>query len=83
MHAPDKELPVIEIIGLPVTALLFEEQVQAILKWTLSASGRFVCFVNTHMLVEASRNSSFWSILQAADLVIPDGMQIVWMMKNW
>jgi N-acetylglucosaminyldiphosphoundecaprenol N-acetyl-beta-D-mannosaminyltransferase len=81
MHTPDEDLPVIKIIDSPVTALPCEEQVQAILKWTLSAFGRFVCVANTNMLVEAYRYPSFWNILQAADLVTPDGMPLVWMMK--
>jgi N-acetylglucosaminyldiphosphoundecaprenol N-acetyl-beta-D-mannosaminyltransferase len=81
MHAPDEELPVIKIIDSSVTALPFEEQVQAILTWTLSAAGRFVCVANTHMLLEAYENPSFGKILQAADLVTPDGMPLVWMMK--
>jgi N-acetylglucosaminyldiphosphoundecaprenol N-acetyl-beta-D-mannosaminyltransferase len=69
------------IIGFPVTALPFESQMALILEWAKHGLSKSVCIANVHMLVEAYRNSSFATVLQQADLVTPDGMPLVWMLK--
>lgn len=69
------------IIGFPVTALPFESQMELILKWAKHGLSKSVCIANVHMLVEAYQNSSFATVLQQADLVTPDGMPLVWMLK--
>ncbi|MGB8703332.1 MAG: WecB/TagA/CpsF family glycosyltransferase [Thermosynechococcaceae cyanobacterium] len=71
----------INIIGSPITALSFRRQIEVIVDWAKIHSSRYVCVANTHMLVEAYKHSGFWSVLQSADLVTPDGMPLVWMMK--
>lgn len=74
-------LPTIEIINSPVTALPFAQQIEFISSWARERVSRFVCVANTHMLIEAHWNSDFDRVLGAADLVTPDGMPLVWMMK--
>jgi N-acetylglucosaminyldiphosphoundecaprenol N-acetyl-beta-D-mannosaminyltransferase len=41
-----------------------------------------VCVANVHMVMEAHRDPSFANVLQRADLVTPDGMPLVWMMRR-
>ena len=41
-----------------------------------------VCPANTHILAEARRNSDFGQIMGKFDLVLPDGMPVVWAL-NW
>ena len=69
------------VIGLPVTALPFESQMTLILEWAKLRLSKAVCIANVHMLVEAYRDTDFASVLQAADMVTPDGMPLVWMLK--
>jgi N-acetylglucosaminyldiphosphoundecaprenol N-acetyl-beta-D-mannosaminyltransferase len=71
----------VDVIGSPVTALSFQEQIDIILQWASASKSSFVCVANTHMLIEAHRVFAFWTILQAADLITPDGMPLVWMLK--
>jgi N-acetylglucosaminyldiphosphoundecaprenol N-acetyl-beta-D-mannosaminyltransferase len=73
--------PSVMVIKSPVTALTFQEHIDVITAWALSHSSRFVCVANTHMLIEAYKRIDFWSVLSSADLVTPDGMPLVWMMK--
>lgn len=73
--------PTINLTGTPVTALPLEDQVKAVLKWAGSFSSRVVCLANVHMLMESRWDSSFCQVLEDADLVTPDGMPLVWMMK--
>lgn len=69
------------VIGFSVTALPFESQMALILKWAKCGLSKTVCIANVHMLVEAYRDANFASVLQRADLVTPDGMPLVWMMR--
>lgn len=74
-------LPTIGIIGSPATALEFDAQIGAMLDWAAERSSKSVCIANVHMLVEAHRHSAFANVLQDADIVAPDGMPLVWMMR--
>ncbi|MBW4443068.1 MAG: WecB/TagA/CpsF family glycosyltransferase [Plectolyngbya sp. WJT66-NPBG17] len=69
------------IIGLPVTALPFAAQMAIILNWAKSWSSRYACIANVHMLVEGYRDSNFALVLETSDLVTPDGMPLVWMLR--
>lgn len=71
----------IDIIGSPVTALPFESQISLIFEWAMSKASKFVCVANTHMLIEAYKHPEFSSVLKNADIVTPDGMPLVWMLR--
>lgn len=74
-------LPQIDIIGSPITALPFERQISEISNWSQRALSKVVCVANAHMLVESFNDQELCSILKSADLVTPDGMPLVWMMR--
>lgn len=74
-------LPSIKIIESLVTTLKFNEQIKLILDWSKQNIAKYVCIANTHMLVEAYKDSGFANVLNRADLVTADGMPLVWMMK--
>lgn len=71
----------IDVIGIPVTAAPFDIQIQSIMLWARKHLSRFVYVANTHMLVKAYRHRPFWQVLENADMVTPDGMPLVWMLK--
>jgi N-acetylglucosaminyldiphosphoundecaprenol N-acetyl-beta-D-mannosaminyltransferase len=73
--------PTRHVIGLPVTALVFDAQMTLILDWAKQNLSKAVCIANVHMLIEAHRDTHFASVLERADLVTPDGMPLVWMLK--
>ncbi|MEB3294286.1 MAG: WecB/TagA/CpsF family glycosyltransferase [Synechococcales bacterium] len=75
------QIPVQEVIGLPVTALTFNQQISLIVKWGRSRLSKVVCVANVHMLVEACEDAHLASVLNNADLVTPDGMPLVWMLR--
>lgn len=70
-----------KIIGTSVAALSFRKQIELILDWAASKQSKVVCVANVHMLVEAFRKPEFASVLRDADLVTPDGMPLVWMLR--
>jgi N-acetylglucosaminyldiphosphoundecaprenol N-acetyl-beta-D-mannosaminyltransferase len=74
-------IPSQDIIGCSVTALPFQSQIQLMLQWANQRLSKVVCVANVHMLVEASWDPGLASVVDRADLVTPDGMPLVWMMK--
>ena len=71
----------IHVIGSSVTAAPFDRQIEMILEWASNRSSKTVCVANVHMLTEAYWHPEFHAVLARADLVTPDGMPLVWMMK--
>ena len=69
------------VIGFPVASLPFDAQIGLMLEWAKARLSKVVCIANVHMLTEAHQNPAFASILKNADLVTPDGMPLVWMLK--
>lgn len=77
----EKLLPEKKLINTSVTALDFHAQIAKMLEWAKNFESRFVCVANVHMLIEAHREPKFASVLETADLVTPDGMPLVWMLR--
>lgn len=75
-------LPTKKVLDFPITALRFDDQVQTILKWARRRESRTVYVANVHMLIEAHWNPEFATVLRNADIVTPDGMPLVWMMRK-
>lgn len=69
------------VIGLPVSTLSLQGYVDHIVRWGQSNLSKVVCVANVHMLVEATRSPSLANVLHHADLVTPDGMPLVWMLR--
>jgi N-acetylglucosaminyldiphosphoundecaprenol N-acetyl-beta-D-mannosaminyltransferase len=70
-----------DVIGTPICSLSFDEQINLIVNWAKNCQSKMVCVANVHMLIEARQNSDFAGVLRHADLVTPDGMPLVWMLK--
>jgi N-acetylglucosaminyldiphosphoundecaprenol N-acetyl-beta-D-mannosaminyltransferase len=75
------QLPTVYITGAPVTALPFDEQIAAMISWAKQRTGKVVCVANVHMLMESRWNANLRAVLEGADLITPDGMPLVWMMR--
>jgi len=75
-------LPTQKVLNSPVTALPFEKQIQTMVHWARNRESRTVCVANVHMLMEAYKNPAMADVLEKADIVTPDGMPLVWMMRK-
>lgn len=71
----------INIIDSPITAAPFDAQMEMMLSWASRRKSKVVCVANVHMLMEAHWNPELSCVLKNADIVTPDGMPLVWMMK--
>ena len=74
-------IPSLRLLKTEVTALCLNEQIALMLQWARMRASKFVSVANVHMLMEAYWNPSFTEVLGSADLVTPDGMPLVWMLK--
>jgi N-acetylglucosaminyldiphosphoundecaprenol N-acetyl-beta-D-mannosaminyltransferase len=67
----------IQIIGLETNVCDHESAVETI----AALDGGYVCVATVHMVMEAHDDPEFAAKVNAADLVVPDGMPLVWMQK--
>src|SRR5436190_15968757 len=70
-----------KIIGIRVDDVSYGSVRDQVVKWAQTGSTHYVCVANVHMLMEAHNSSNFRKIVNDADLVTPDGMPLVWMMR--
>lgn len=52
-----------------------------IMLWANAKESRYICISTVHMVMEAYNNSDYQAIVNNADLVTPDGMPLVWMLR--
>ncbi len=69
------------IVGIRVDATSYSNVMDSVLEWVAALESRYVCVGNVHMIMEAKDSPIFKDILNNADLVTPDGMPLVWMMR--
>jgi len=53
-----------------------------VLRWAREPIGRFVCHANVHMTMEAADDPAFQALVNGADLVVPDGVPLVWALRR-
>ena len=70
-----------EILGVNVATGSYEELTRQSLAWAKRGESRAVLFANVHMLMEAYDDPGYREDLNAADLVNPDGMPLVWALR--
>ncbi len=58
-----------------------EEATQKILEWAEKGESRYVCAATVHMAMEAFDSEEYCRVVNGADLVTPDGMPLVWMLR--
>ncbi|HXJ93735.1 MAG TPA: WecB/TagA/CpsF family glycosyltransferase [Terriglobia bacterium] len=78
-----KELPSFRVLGVRVHALQIPETVAQVEKWiSQRRPERFVSFSGMHGVSESIRDASVREVLNSADLVVPDGMSLVWVGRH-
>ncbi|WP_168195519.1 WecB/TagA/CpsF family glycosyltransferase [Bradyrhizobium sp. NAS80.1] len=81
---PDAEYPTdgslksIRILGTSVACATYDSALARIMALARERRPTAVCPTNTHILGEARHNPDFARVLAGFDLVLPDGMPVVW-----
>jgi exopolysaccharide biosynthesis WecB/TagA/CpsF family protein len=69
-----------DVLGVRTYAVQIGEVVGRMQEWIRERDGcHSVAAADMHCIVEAQRDSSFKNILNATDMVVPDGMPLVWL----
>jgi len=66
---------------MPVAITSYEDAGQRIMAVANRNIGKYVCVANVHMCMEAYDSPEFNAVVDNADLVVPDGVPIVWSLK--
>ncbi|HKH77202.1 MAG TPA: WecB/TagA/CpsF family glycosyltransferase [Rubrobacteraceae bacterium] len=61
-----------------VDATSYAHAAQEVLRWARAGESRCVCVATVNNVIEAYDDPQFRAIMEAADLVTPDGMPLVW-----
>lgn len=75
-------LPHRYILGTRVDATSYGDAVSRILEWARAGESRYVCVCGVHGVMEGHDSRDFQEISNAADLVTPDGMPLVWVLRR-
>jgi N-acetylglucosaminyldiphosphoundecaprenol N-acetyl-beta-D-mannosaminyltransferase len=80
-HSPKIEfMPSFRVLGVRVHAVEMADAVSRVERLIESRkSGSYVAVTGMHGVAEARQDSQFREILNSADLVVPDGMPLVWL----
>ena len=71
----------VKIVSLRVNVVNHESAIRQIHELVEKQNGGYVCFSTVHMIMESHDNPEYGAKVNAADLIIPDGMPLVWMQK--
>src|SRR6266508_1046586 len=68
------------VVGAHVNPTTYSHTTGIVVNWAIQEESRYVCIANVHVLMEAYDSCEFREKVNKADLVVPDGMPLVWMM---
>jgi N-acetylglucosaminyldiphosphoundecaprenol N-acetyl-beta-D-mannosaminyltransferase len=72
--------PSFRVLGVPVHAVQIPGVVAQIQSWIRSSvEGRYIAVTGMHGIAESRNDSDYRRALESADLVVPDGMPLVWL----
>lgn len=70
------------ILGMRVDPTSYQAVCESVKNWQAEGSSRYICVSNVHMTMEAFDNPGYQQIINQSDLVTPDGMPLVWMLRR-
>jgi N-acetylglucosaminyldiphosphoundecaprenol N-acetyl-beta-D-mannosaminyltransferase len=71
--------PRVNVLGVGVSAINIPQALDVIDGWVARAERRYVCVTGVHGVMESQRDEAVRRIHNAAGLVTPDGMPLVWL----
>ena len=70
------------VLGVPIDAVSWPGALERILTWAIARESRYVAICNVHVTVTATRNIEFRKVIEDADMALPDGAPIAWMLRR-
>lgn len=69
------------VVSLDVDRCTHGSAVERVIELAQNGRGAYVCFGTVHMIMESFDSPEFGKRVNAADLIVPDGMPTVWMQR--
>ncbi|MGE4441329.1 MAG: WecB/TagA/CpsF family glycosyltransferase [Desulfomicrobium sp.] len=70
------------ILGTTIHPTTCHDATAAILAWAGRTESRTVCLANVHVVMEGCDDHAYQAAVNGADLVAPDGMPLVWILRR-
>jgi bacterial polymer biosynthesis proteins, WecB/TagA/CpsF family len=74
--------PRVDVLGVGVSAIDMALAVETVDAWIAAGERRYVCVTGVHGIMESQRDPELRAIHNAAGLVTPDGMPLVWLARG-
>ncbi len=71
----------VNVLGVLVSPVTMEETLCQIRQWVKAGAREYVCVTGMHGVMESQKDDSLRRIHNAAGLVVPDGMPLVWLCR--
>jgi N-acetylglucosaminyldiphosphoundecaprenol N-acetyl-beta-D-mannosaminyltransferase len=71
-----------EILGVPIDAQRFDDAITTLVQWSRGEGSRYVCTCPVYTLMQARENPQVLAALRGADMVMADGMPLVWVQQR-
>ncbi len=71
----------VRVVSLDTTVIDIDGAMARIVEWSCAHESRYVCFSTVHMVMESHDDPQFGAKVNAADMVVTDGMPLVWMQR--
>lgn len=79
LHDPFADVvPRVDVLGVQVSAINLGQALDVLDHWITTGSANYVCVTGVHGVMESRRDERLRDIHNAAGLVTPDGMPLVW-----
>lgn len=69
------------VLGTPVACATYDSALEIAKALAREAKPKAICPANTHIVAEARHNPEFGEAIRKFDLILPDGMPIVWVLN--
>jgi N-acetylglucosaminyldiphosphoundecaprenol N-acetyl-beta-D-mannosaminyltransferase len=65
-----------------IDAIDWDQALARLATWARMRESRYVCLCNVHSVVTADQDPSFHEVISGADLALPDGAPVAWVLQN-
>lgn len=74
-------IPTVDVLGVGVSPINMDTALEVIDRWITTGAHQYVCVAGVHGVMESTRDETLRQIHNAAGLVTPDGMPLVWLSR--
>jgi len=71
-----------DVIGAKIDVVYWGGAVATLIRWAAARESRYVCACNVHAVVTAQRDERLAASVRGADMVVPDGAPVAWLMRK-